>query len=133
MAVPNVFSNRTEDRSSVLRALAVLGALVGTGAAASYLTIPGLYLDLSLLYRWGLGAAILGGLLLSTTVWTMPRWDLAQTLWTTPLALLWLALGFTASPVLGAIPMILGATLLGTAAGGALTDRRWSAARPRTG
>lgn len=129
MVVHNRFSTRTEDRERVLRTLAMLTALMGTGGAAVLLTMTRHVADLTTLWVLGLGLAFGLGLALAALLWTQPRWGPPHTLLALATGALWLLLGFTVAPYAGLVLIVLGGMLAGIGVGAMATEPRGSPAR----
>jgi hypothetical protein len=114
--------------------MGTIGALVGLGVAGTLATHPTMLVDLAT----GVGLLLLVaaglGVLLAARVWLLDGWRPIHTVHALGAGLAWIVMAFLMTPAEGVLPMILGATLLGTGLGGLVTTGRLGApeaTRPR--
>jgi len=117
MAVANPFNRRTPEREEALRALATIGALAGVGAAGTLFSVA--LADETLTV--GLLAALALSFSLAGRVWLLDGWGLGHTVYALLAGANWILLGFVLTPAQGALPVVLGATLVGAGLAGLAT------------
>lgn len=122
MVVPNRFSARVVEREQTLRALAVVGALMGSGVAATTLTAPGLLAGRSVLYGLGLGVALLAGLVAAGRLWIVPRWDALHSGFALAVGAVWLVLGFLGGSASTVPHIVVGGMVAGVGLAGFATQ-----------
>lgn len=115
--VPNPFGRRTHEREDVLRAVANVGALTGVGAAGILFGLDGRNETTTI----GLLAALALGFSLAVRVWLQPGWHTSHTAYALLAGLNWVLLGFGLPAPQGALPVVLGAALVGTGLAGLAT------------
>jgi len=117
MAVANPFVRRTPERVEALRALAFVGSLAGVGAAGALFAVDARNETVTV----GLLAALALGFSLAGRVWLLPGWRLGHTAYALLTGINWILLGFFLEPSQGAVPVVLGAALVGTGLAGVAT------------